>query len=127
MVFSTVKLARQLGSAVRQKYKQRLNTDPTRTERRTMLDVFQHILATRRVIDAWRVGILTWPSWARWKRTGEEHAEPLRAAHKTLSLPMQSGPKSPELPRNARESLLKPSLLDPGAARERSESWFDYF
>ena len=92
-----------------------------------MSDVFQHNLATRRVIDAWRVDMLTWPSWARLKRTREERAGPLRAAHKTLCLPMQSGPKSPELPRNARGSLFKPSLLDSGAARERSESGFDNF
>ena len=87
-----------------------------------MLDVFQHNLATRRVIDAWRVGMLTWPSWARLKRTREEDAEPLRAAHKTLCLPMQSPGHGPERASEGRGSLFKLSLLDSGAARERSES-----
>ena len=83
-----------------------------------MLDVFLDNLATRRVIAARRVHMLTWPSWARLKRTRKAVSERLRAAHNSLCLPMQSGPKSPAWPSECCESPFKPILLDSGAARE---------
>ena len=82
------------------------------------MDVFRVILCERRVIAARLFRMLMCTSWARLKPTREEVSEQLKAAHNTLCLPMQSGPKNPEVLRNARESLFKPSLLDSSAARE---------
>ena len=88
--------------------------DPTRTMADATFDIFSRLEHARDTLS----GHAHAPSWARLKRAREAASEPLRAAGCKLYQPAPSGPKCPEVLRNAPARPFRPTLLDTGAAND---------